>query len=117
MHEMAIVESIMEIVEQQAKIYNANKVISVNLEFGALTGVMPSAVEFAFEVLSKGSVAEGATLRVEIIPIKIMCHECGVKSVLEEYAPVCPACGCEVVTIIQGRNEMRVASLELDDPQ
>jgi len=45
-------------------------VISVNLEFGALTGVMPSAVEFAFEVLSRGSLAEGAKLQVEIIPIK-----------------------------------------------
>jgi hydrogenase nickel incorporation protein HypA/HybF len=117
MHEMAIVESIMDIIEQQAKIYNADKIISVNLEFGALTGVMPSAVEFAFEILSNGSVAEGATLRVEIIPIKILCHECGVTSVLEEYAPVCPACGSEVVSITQGRNEMRVASLELEDPQ
>ncbi len=117
MHEMAIVESIMEIIEQQVKIYSANKVVSVNLEFGALTGVMPAAVEFAFEVLSKGSVAEGAELHVEIIPIKILCHECGKTSVLEQFEPVCPACGCEVMTIVQGRNEMRVASLELEDPR
>ena len=48
MHEMAIVQSIMEIVEQQAKMYNAKRVVRVSLEFGALTAVLPAAVSFRF---------------------------------------------------------------------
>ena len=33
MHEMAIVQSIMDIVEQQAKMHRAKKVVAISLEF------------------------------------------------------------------------------------
>lgn len=76
MHEMAIVQSIIDILEQQARIHEARKVISVKLEFGALTAVLPSAVNFAFEILSKGGFTEGAQLDITIIPIKVFCPDC-----------------------------------------
>ena len=60
MHEMGIVQSIMDILEQQAKMHRATRIVGVTLEFGALTAVMPEAVRFAFEILSKGGMAEGA---------------------------------------------------------
>jgi hydrogenase nickel incorporation protein HypA/HybF len=116
MHEMSIVESMMEIIEDQARLYNSQKVVTVSLEFGALSGVMPSAVEFAFEVLSKGTVAEGAVLAISIIPLKIKCLDCAGESVLEDYQPTCPLCNSDLITFLQGRNELRVASLELEDP-
>ncbi len=115
MHEMAIVESIMDILDQQVKIHNAKKIIAINLEFGTLTGVLPSAVEFAFEVLSKGTMAEGASLVVVIIPVKIRCGKCGSESILDEFAYVCPKCSSDIIEIVEGRNEMRVASIELEN--
>ena len=53
MHELAIVESIMETLKDQLTIHDCSKIISVNLEFGAMTAVMPAAIDFAFEALSK----------------------------------------------------------------
>jgi len=115
MHEMAIVQSIMEIIEQQAAIHNAKKIVKVSLEFGALTGVMPEAINFGFEVLSKGTITEGAALDIKILPIKFYCFECQKEVTLEQYQPFCPVCSSASVQIIQGRDEMRIASLEIED--
>jgi hydrogenase nickel incorporation protein HypA/HybF len=115
MHEMAIVQSIMDILIRQAQIYHSKKVVRVNLEFGALTGVMPSAIDFAFEVLSKGTVAEGAVVDIKVIPIKVYCFDCAKERILESYTPYCPACSSASVQILAGRDEMRITSLEVDD--
>jgi hydrogenase nickel incorporation protein HypA/HybF len=115
MHEMAIVQSIMEIVEQQAKMYNAKRVVGISLEFGALTAVLPEAVTFAFEILSKDGVAEGAQLDIKIVPIKVRCGECGNEQVMENYEPFCPVCSSPALNILEGRDEMRIVSLEIED--
>ncbi|MEI7449695.1 MAG: hydrogenase maturation nickel metallochaperone HypA [Desulfomonile sp.] len=114
MHEMAIVQSIIDILEQQARIHEARKVISVKLEFGALTAVLPSAVNFAFEILSKGGFTEGAQLDITIIPIKVFCPDCVKELVLEEYQPFCPVCSSPALKIVEGRDEMRIASMEIE---
>ncbi len=115
MHEMAIVQNILEILEQEAKLYNAKKIVRVSLEFGALTGVMPAAITFGFEVLAKGGIAEGAEVDITIVPIKVYCMDCGKEMVLEVYQPFCPVCSSASLQIIQGRDEMRIASLEVED--
>ena len=115
MHEMGIVQSIMEILEQQAQIHNAKKIVRISLEFGALTAVQTEAIRFAFEVLSKGSVAENADLDITIIPVTIYCIDCSREHVLEVYRPFCPSCDSAAVQIIRGRDEMRIATLEVED--
>jgi len=115
MHEMAIVQSIMNIVEEQARLYHAKRIVRVCLEFGALTGVLPTAVSFAFEILSKDGPAEGAQLDITIIPIKAVCLECSKEMVLEQYSPFCPVCASPALKIIEGRDEMRIASLEIEE--
>jgi len=115
MHEMGIVQSIMEIIEQQAALHHAEKVVKVSLEFGTLTAVMPDSIRFAFEVLSRDTVAADAELDITIIPIAIWCGECGRRHVLDTYRPTCPVCDSAAVQIVQGRDEMRIVSLEVDD--
>lgn len=113
MHELAIVESIMETLMDQLKLHNCSKIISVNLEFGAMTAVMPAAIDFAFEALSKGGPAEGAIIHTAIIPIKALCIDCGKESMLDNYVPFCPECETGALQIVQGRDEMRIASIEI----
>ncbi len=115
MHEMAIVQSIMDILEQQAAIHHAQRVVRVSLEFGALTAVLPSAIEFAFEILAKDTIAEGAHLDITIVPLKVRCTECGRETILDDYQPFCPVCDSPAVQFLQGRDEMRIASLEIED--
>jgi hydrogenase nickel incorporation protein HypA/HybF len=114
MHELGIVQSILEIIEQQAEINSATKVLGVELEFGALTAVMPEAIEFAFEALTKDSLAQGADLKITILPIKAICMDCGCESTLESYAPFCPSCSKGILNIVQGKDEMRIVSIEIE---
>ncbi len=115
MHEMGIVQSILDVVEQQAELHNARKVVKISLEFGALTAVLPDSIRFSFEILSKGGVAEGAALDIKIIPIKAVCTDCSTVHILEDYQPFCPACKSGALQIVEGRDEMRIASLEIED--
>jgi hydrogenase nickel incorporation protein HypA/HybF len=115
MHEMGIVQNIMEILEEQARMHNVSKIVRVGLEFGALTAVMPDAVRFAFELLSKDGPAEGASLDITIIPLKVRCLECGAEHVMDEYQPMCPSCDSASLTFIEGRDEMRIAFMEVED--
>lgn len=116
MHEMAIVQSIMDVVDQQAKMYGAQRVTKINLEFGLLTGVQPDAVRFAFEVLSKDGVAEGAELNITIIPLKAYCMDCSTEHVMERYEPFCPSCESAALQFLEGRDEMKISSIEIEDP-
>jgi hydrogenase nickel incorporation protein HypA/HybF len=115
MHEMAIVQSIMEIIEEQARLHNANKVIGVNLEFGLLTAVQPQAVRFAFDILSEGTCAQGARLNVKIIPLKVKCSKCGAQDTMDRYEPFCGICREGALEVLEGKDEMRIASLEVED--
>lgn len=112
MHELSIAQSLLEILEQEAKARGAAKVTRVKLRIGALSGVVREALEFAFEVASGGTVAEGASLEIEEVPVRIRCPRCGV---LEQEGPflVCPRCG-EVGVLLSGR-ELEIDSMEIED--
>lgn len=114
MHELGIVQSILEIIEQQMEIHGGKRVSRVNLEFGAMTAVMPNAIEFAFQVLTKDGPVEGAELEIKILPIKAVCLDCHHEPVMETYSPFCPVCSTGILNITQGKDEMRIVSIEID---
>ncbi len=111
MHEVAIAQGLLEIVKEQAALYRAQKVTKVKVKVGALTGVLPEALRFAFEALSRGEVTEGAVLEVEVMPVKVRCESCGVM----EGVPflLCPNCG-GLVEMLSGR-ELQIESMEIED--
>ncbi|MFN0250615.1 MAG: hydrogenase maturation nickel metallochaperone HypA [Kofleriaceae bacterium] len=65
MHEMAIAQSIVELVEEHAKKDVFHGVRLIHLVVGALSHVDPRALEFGFEIVAKGTVAEGAMLHID----------------------------------------------------
>jgi len=65
MHELAIAQSIVDLVEEHARKDVFQRVRQIHLVVGALSHVDPRALEFGFEVIAKGTVAEGATLKID----------------------------------------------------
>lgn len=61
MHELGITRNIVAIVEEAAQ---GRRVVRVVLEVGKLAGVMPDAITFCFDVVCKGTIAEGAALSI-----------------------------------------------------
>ncbi|MGC8658887.1 MAG: hydrogenase maturation nickel metallochaperone HypA [Desulfomonilaceae bacterium] len=114
MHEMGIVQSILDIVEQQMKIHSATRLVRIDLEFGAMTAVMPDALRFAFEILTKDTPAEGVEIDINIVPIRAVCFDCGHEEVMDTFTPFCPACSTGTLTITEGKDEMKIVSIEIE---
>jgi hydrogenase nickel incorporation protein HypA/HybF len=64
MHELGITRNIVSIVGHAAR---GRRIVRITLEVGALAGVEPRAIAFCFDVVAKGTAAEGAVL--DIVPL------------------------------------------------
>ena len=73
MHELSIMQSALSLALDQARHAGARRVHTIRLRIGALSGVVPDALEFAFEALAPGTAAEGAKLAIEAVPARFWC--------------------------------------------
>jgi hydrogenase nickel incorporation protein HypA/HybF len=112
MHELSLAESIVRIVTAHAA---GRTVVRVELKVGHLRQVVPSALAFAFELVARGTPAEGAELAMEEVPAAGRCRRCGVESELPGFPLRCGACGGLDLELTRGE-ELLVDALELDEP-
>ncbi len=112
MHELSIAEVLVIQLQRLADREGARRVTRVVLRIGALSGVEPEALRFAFPVAAEGSCAEGADLILEEAPLKVRCDDCGAETPAEPLAIRCAACGGDRVRITDG-SEMILQSAEL----
>lgn len=110
---MSIAASILEIVKEEAARNNAARVTRVKVAAGALTAVVPESLAFCFEICSRGTVAEGASLECEVKPVTARCGNCAEEFAVEGWSFLCPHCGSSKTTMISGR-ELYIDSLEVD---
>ena len=113
LHELSLTQNLIEIAEEHARRENATVITSVTIEIGALSGVMPEAVEFAFEACTKDTLAEGATLEIRRIPALGRCQQCSQECAMENLLDGCSACGSYALDILKGQ-EMALIELEID---
>lgn len=108
MHELSLTISLLELVAEEAR---GRRVQWVVVEIGKLSGVVPDAVRFAFDVCIKGTVAEGAALSIVETPGRGRCNVCGMESPLESVIGACP-CGSVDLALVSGQ-ELRLRELEV----
>ena len=113
MHEMSLAEGVLQLVEETARREGAAQVKTVVLEIGRLSSVEPEALRFCFEAVTRGSLADGATLEILDVPGAGLCIACGQTVALEEIYGACPACGSHQVQATAG-TEMRVKEIEIE---
>lgn len=114
MHEMSLTVSIMDIIFEYARSNHFIKVNAVKVSFGRLSGIEPMALEFAFQVLSKDTLAQGAKLEYDIVPIIITCLDCKMDTEVEEFPSLCRLCKSQDVVLKAGTEELRVVELDVD---
>jgi hydrogenase nickel incorporation protein HypA/HybF len=113
MHELSITEGILKIAVDEAQKHNARKVSVIKVKMGQLSDLLPDCINYYFDIISKGTIAEGAAISIERIPAKAKCDECGGFSKLDIRNFRCENCGSQKLKIIQG-NEFYIDSLEVD---
>lgn len=109
MHELSLTQSMVGICGERAV---GRRVLSVTIEIGDLSGVIPAAVEFCFDACTRGTVLEGARLIIQQVPGRGRCS-CGAESALSAYCDSCHACGGFGLTVIAGE-ELRVREMEVE---
>ncbi len=113
MHEIGIMERTLEIAITNAKQQNAHKINKITMNIGKLSGVIPDALEFAFDVVTKDTIAENATLTINTIPVICYCNSCQENFYPQEWFFECPKCHQFSNNIIQGK-EIELMSVEID---
>ncbi len=108
MHELAIVESLVSAGSEAA---DGARVRAVRLEIGALSGVVPAAVRFCFDLCARGTTLEDARLEITEIPGRARCDSCMRELPIDSLAAIC-ACGAAGLRVIAGQ-ELRLRHLEL----
>ena len=112
MHEMSLCEGIRRVIEDQARAHNVESVKRVRLEIGRFAGVETDALHFAFDVVMRGSVAEGAELVTLELPGRALCYDCMKEVEINDRLDPCPCCGSGKL-MPQGGDEMRIKDLEV----
>ena len=108
LHELAITQSIVDAVTEHAA---GATVAAVHVRVGRLSGVMPDAMRFCFDVVTDGTVLEGARLEMEQPDGCGHCRSCGDDITLTDLILLCP-CGSADVQVLSGR-ELSVTSVEV----
>jgi hydrogenase nickel incorporation protein HypA/HybF len=112
MHEMAIAESVLQIVEDTARRNGAARVSAVRLEIGCLSHVEPEALRFSFDVVTRQSIADGARLEIVATNGTAWCMRCSDAVALARLGDPCPRCGSYQLQVTGG-DEMRVKDIEI----
>lgn len=112
MHEMSLCEGIRNVIEDQARAHDIKAVKTVRVEIGKFAGVEKPALAFAFDVVMRGSVAEGAVLEMIDLPGRAMCYDCAKEVVIAARLDPCPDCGGGKL-VPAGGDELRIKDLEV----
>lgn len=110
MHEVGIARQAVELALEAA---GGARITRIKLRIGRLAGVVPQALEFAFDAVTAGTLAEGASLEWEETPILCRCE-----SGCPDFQPAgaifrCGVCGVISSDILSGR-ELEVAEIDVE---
>jgi hydrogenase nickel incorporation protein HypA/HybF len=113
MHELAVCQALMNQVENIAAERNARSVVTITIGMGPLSGVEAQLLKHAYPVASAGTIAEGAVLVIQDLPVRIKCNLCGCESEASPNKLLCAECGEWHTTLISG-DELMLMSVELE---
>lgn len=115
MHESAMIDSFVEIIEKQVQEYKVKKVTKIKLKVGKLTCLCPGTLKSCFDVVAEEKdLLKDAVLEVEEVPLKAQCDQCQQVFLIENNKFFCPFCQDHHIKIVAGR-ELFIESVEVEE--
>ena len=114
MHELAVTQSVLEIVLRHARLAGGARVSAIHLVIGQISSIVDDSVAFYWQSVARGTPAEGARLCFRRVPARFRCEACGREFPLQEDARDCPGCTSSSVWLIAG-DEFSVESIEVEE--
>ena len=113
MHEMSLCEGVLHVIEAEARAQHFRRVRQVCLEVGALACVEPEAMYFSFDAVTRGTLAQGAKLKIVRVAGEAWCLGCACAVSVGRRYEHCPGCG-SVLLQLTGGEELKITSLEVE---
>ncbi|MFW9943408.1 MAG: hydrogenase maturation nickel metallochaperone HypA [Candidatus Sifarchaeia archaeon] len=124
MHEFSAACAIVDAALQAAESHNIKKITTVNIEVGEFTFLVPEQLQFNFEIASKKTLAEDATLNINLVKGRIKCDDCGYEGEAQDEEDLppevavfatlkCPSCQSSATTITGGK-EFVISNIEAE---
>lgn len=113
MHELSLIASVFDVLEEKAREHGASRVTAVMLRVGVMSGAVPDLLQSAFDIYRQGTLAERARLEIIVVPLRLRCPDCGGEAAREDGDFSCAACGSRRVEIVEGR-ELIIERIELE---
>ena len=95
MHELPITEHIIKLAEKHCRDAGGKRVVRIDLVIGDYSGYVGSSVQMYFDVISEGTLCEGAIINIEHVKPKLRCPGCGNLFERELLSFACPDCGTD----------------------
>ena len=115
MHEVSLAEGIIGAVERAAEGAGATAVTEVRVAVGELSNVELEALQFAFDSVKKGTVADRAALVIDRPEGRGWCMDCGKEVPFHRYGDPCPLCGGYKIVATGGR-ALKVVDIRATTP-
>lgn len=113
MHEATLAANLLRAARGALAGREGARVREVRARVGALAGVMPEALRFAFDALKRGTPLKGAELVLCEAPARLSCLDCGTEYEPQSFPWTCPACA-SARFLVAGGEEILLESLEMD---
>ena len=114
MHELSLIQSLLEMVDELSQEKGFQQVGVLRLSFGRFSCVDPDALQFAFDAESPGTRAEDAKLVFDILPGALYCFSCEREQKMTSHDLKCPACGGTQIILTGGTEELKLMDMEVD---
>ena len=114
MHELAVTQSLYDMVIKGAEPYPEAKVCTVHIKMGKCYDYVPEIMQEYFAMFAEGGPAEGAKLEVEWIPTTIYCLDCEEKMESIFADRCCPKCGGRKIRVMTGK-EFYIDRMEIEE--
>ena len=105
MHELSVTKSILDILLKCAVSNDVSRIINVHLRIGEMSDLEGEWIQHYFDYLSKGTVAEGAVIKIKKVPVQFACDKCSAIfsiDIKKVEKILCIKCGSEECTLKSG---------------
>jgi hydrogenase nickel incorporation protein HypA/HybF len=114
MHELGITEQLLALALRHAEAANAARVTALNLVIGEFASVVDDSLQFYWDFVAKGTLAENAALHFERVPGQFCCSDCEHRFGMSDFEGRCPSCGSSHTTVVDG-TQFLLASIEIEE--
>ena len=114
MHELAVTQSILELAVKHARAAEASQISNIYIVMGELSTNVDDSIQFYWDMIAQGTLAEGAQLHFKRVPAQFQCTACSQSYHPADAELLCPQCGSTKIKIIAGE-EFYLDSIDIEN--